>query len=328
MKKLIIIINLLLISCIAFGQPGVSIPGNAGPRYSFNSPTYLYYGGAFHTILSKDSANLLYSPILSGTGFVKSTGGTISYDNSTYLTTTTAGTTYVPLTRTINGKALSSNITLGLASSDFANQGTTTTVLHGNASGNPSFGAVGLTTDVTGILPTANGGTGTATLSTAVIINQAASPQTGGLNLTGTGTFGSGVIITGGALNVSAEIDYNSPPAYTTGLFKQIVYNVNTQRLEIINNPVATGSGSISLAYGGDYAFNGTTATYTLPAVSVQFIGRYNEITIANMGSGTITVNSNAGGNDIYTTLAVATDSVLPGQTVTYLPFGTIFKRK
>ena len=35
---------------------------------------------------------------LNGTGFVKVTGTTVSYDNSTYLTTTTAGTTYVPYT--------------------------------------------------------------------------------------------------------------------------------------------------------------------------------------------------------------------------------------
>ena len=35
---------------------------------------------------------------LNGTGFVKISGTTISYDNSTYLTTTTAGTTYVPYT--------------------------------------------------------------------------------------------------------------------------------------------------------------------------------------------------------------------------------------
>lgn len=49
---------------------------------------------------------------------------------------------YVPTTTTVNGKALSSNITLGLASSDFANQGTTTTVLHGNAAGNPSFSQI------------------------------------------------------------------------------------------------------------------------------------------------------------------------------------------
>ena len=37
--------------------------------------------------------------------------------------------------------------------------GTSTTVLHGNASGAPTFGAVSLTADVSGILPVANGGT-------------------------------------------------------------------------------------------------------------------------------------------------------------------------
>ncbi len=39
--------------------------------------------------------------------------------------------------------------------------GTTTTVLHGNAAGAPTFGAVSLTTDVSGTLPMANGGFGT-----------------------------------------------------------------------------------------------------------------------------------------------------------------------
>lgn len=38
--------------------------------------------------------------------------------------------------------------------------GTTTTVLHGNAAGAPTFGAVSLTADVSGTLPVANGGTG------------------------------------------------------------------------------------------------------------------------------------------------------------------------
>lgn len=47
-----------------------------------------------------------------------------------------------------------------LASAQHANQGTTTTVLHGNAAGNPSFGAVALGTDVSGTLPLANGGLG------------------------------------------------------------------------------------------------------------------------------------------------------------------------
>lgn len=59
-----------------------------------------------------------------------------------------------------------------LASALFANQGSTTTVLHGNAAGNPSWAAVvnndiasatiDLTTKVTGILPSANGGTANA----------------------------------------------------------------------------------------------------------------------------------------------------------------------
>jgi hypothetical protein len=40
--------------------------------------------------------------------------------------------------------------------------GTSTTVLHGNASGAPTFGAVSLTADVSGILGAANGGTGVA----------------------------------------------------------------------------------------------------------------------------------------------------------------------
>ncbi len=61
---------------------------------------------------------------------------------------------------TINGTSVSlgGTRTLTLASADFVNQGTTTTVLHGNAAGNPSFAQVSLTADVSGVLPVANGG--------------------------------------------------------------------------------------------------------------------------------------------------------------------------
>ncbi len=113
----------------------------------------------------------------SGTTFDGSAARTLSYN--------TLGA--VPTTRTVNGKALSSNITLGLASSDFANQGTTTTVLHGNAGGNPSFGAVDLAADVTGTLPLGNGGTGFSTYTKGDIIYASA---TNTLSKLGIGTTG------------------------------------------------------------------------------------------------------------------------------------------
>jgi hypothetical protein len=50
----------------------------------------------------------------------------------------------------------------GAAPTVLGSSGTTTTVLHGNAAGAPTFGAVSLTADVSGTLPIANGGTGTS----------------------------------------------------------------------------------------------------------------------------------------------------------------------
>ena len=56
----------------------------------------------------------------------------------------------------------------GATPSALGSLGTTTTVLHGNASGAPTFGAVSLTADVTGTLPVANGGTGITSLGAGV----------------------------------------------------------------------------------------------------------------------------------------------------------------
>jgi hypothetical protein len=63
----------------------------------------------------------------------------------------------------ISSAAAGTCTTATLASAQFANQGTTTTVLHGNAAGNPSFAALSLANDVTGQL--AIGSVGSAGLS-------------------------------------------------------------------------------------------------------------------------------------------------------------------
>lgn len=65
-----------------------TITGNAG------SATVLQTARNIQGVSFNGSANI---DILNGTGFVKVSGTTVSYDNSTYLTTSTAASTYLPL---------------------------------------------------------------------------------------------------------------------------------------------------------------------------------------------------------------------------------------
>jgi hypothetical protein len=118
-----------------------------------------------------------------------------------YLTAPVANGSLANSAITINGTSVSlgGTRTLSIASSDFANQGTTTTVPHGNAAGNPTWGSVvnadiaastiDLTAKVTGSLPIANGGTAGTTAATARAslgaVNIAGDAMTGTLTTTG-----------------------------------------------------------------------------------------------------------------------------------------------
>jgi len=59
-----------------------------------------------------------------------------TYFDAIYTLTNLGG---VPTSRTINGKSLANNVTLGLASSDFNNQGSAGNFLQGNAAGAPTW---------------------------------------------------------------------------------------------------------------------------------------------------------------------------------------------
>lgn len=61
--------------------------------------------------------------------------------------TTPGGTCTNQFVTAINGSAVPTCTTATLASAQFANQGTTTTLLHGNGAGNPSFAGVSLAND-------------------------------------------------------------------------------------------------------------------------------------------------------------------------------------
>lgn len=125
-----------------------------------------------------------------GTGIASGNSGGIPYFS---------GTTTIASSAALTANALVLGGGAGVAPSPLGSLGTTTTVLHGNASGAPSFGAVSLTADVSGILPVANGGTGTASpglvAGTNVTItgswpNQTINSSGGGGSSTGSGVDG------------------------------------------------------------------------------------------------------------------------------------------
>lgn len=95
-----------------------------------------------------------------------------------------------------------------------------------------------------------------------------------------------------------------------------------------IRSTVVSSAGSLTLAYTTDYAFSGTSTTWTLPAISTVNTGSTYQITIKNRGTVNITLNSAAGGNDIYDSSAVSSITILPGNAVTLINDGTYFNRE
>lgn len=81
---------------------------------------------------------------------------------------------------------------------------------------------------------------------------------------------------------------------------------------------------TLTLEYGNDYFFSGTTATWTLPAINANIAGRDNSITIKNRGTGNLTVNTDGGLNTMFTTALTNTIILSVGDAVVLMPDGTI----
>ncbi len=124
---------------------------------------------------SQTTLNLLNSGAFNGLTFTftNTTGGNVQAGFSGTLGNgglTNSSTAVNGQTCTLGGSC-----TLVLASASFQNQGSATTVLHGNVAGNPSWGAVALATDVSGALPPANGGTGAGVFTAGSVVYAGAS---------------------------------------------------------------------------------------------------------------------------------------------------------
>jgi hypothetical protein len=198
--------------------------------------------------------------------------------------------------------------------------GTTTTVLHGNASGAPTFGAVSLTADVSGTLPIANGGTGSSTLAGAnIALTNTAQTFTATQTFNGTtatsavktlniaepaNTVGSAPLATTNFYVNSGAVQY-----YTTNAANNWTLNIAFSSGTTLNTAMATND-SISITM---LATQGSTAYYN-SAVTIDGVS----VTPKWQG-GSAPTSGNASGIDSYTYViyktASATYTVLASQT-------------
>lgn len=176
-----------------------------------------------------------------------------------------------------SGPLSAGNLMIGNGANDLkalGSLGTTTTLLHGNSGGNPSFGPVVLTTDVSGILGTANGGLGSqyivfsgpsGSAKTFTLPNAPAAILTSNSAVTlaqgGTGTDLS-AILKGGIVTGTGS---GTVGITTVGADGQVLSADSTQAGGVKWITVGTGSGTVtSIATTGPLSGGTITTTGTL----------------------------------------------------------------
>jgi hypothetical protein len=141
----------------------------------------------------------------------------------------------------------------GVAPTVLGSLGTTSTVLHGNAAGAPTFGAVALGSDVSGTLPLGNGGTGLTSFTAGDLVYFAS-----GTSFTKLGIGTAGQYLT---VNSSA-----TAPQWTTAVASGVT-SFQTSMAGLTPNTATTGSvtlaGTLGPANGGTGVANNSAATVT-----------------------------------------------------------------
>lgn len=215
-----------------------------------------------------------------GTGLTTGTsGGILGFTGSTTIASSVA----------LTANALVLGGGAGATPTPMASLGTTSTVLHGNAAGAPTWGAVSLTADVSGTLPIANGGTNITTYTTGDILYASA---TNTLSKLAIGSTGQILKVVGGV------------PAWAT--------DAATVTRAFLTGSTAT---TVDLDTGTSVTdVNGTNTSMTLPADLNNFFVYRNGLLLSRSGavSPTRDYSVNTGTNEVtFVTALTASESVV-----------------
>jgi hypothetical protein len=201
--------------------------------------------------------------------------------------------------------------------------GTSTTLLHGNASGAPTWSAVSLTADVSGVLPVANGGTSvTSAPAEAARIMGYTSTATAGATTTLTNTSSQYQLFTG---TLTQTITLPVTSTLTTGWTFHIVNNstgnltVNSSGGNLVCTVISGMTAMVTcigttLTTAADWEFGFTdfgSVTGTGSAVLSNSPALTGNVTVAtNSASAAVTINQTGAGNAF-----VVEDSTSPDAT-------------
>jgi hypothetical protein len=273
-------------------------------------------------------------PVTNLNGGIGASASTVWCGNGTWCSLSGVGTVTNTLGPLTAGQLVIGNS--GVDETVLGTLGSATTVLHGNAGGNPSFAAVNLATDVSNILPGANGGTGngffavsgpSGSLKTFTYPNASANVLTSFAPVTmqqgGNGADFSS-IAKGGILSGTGSGTLGITTAGTNGY----VLTANSAAAGGVSWAAVTGTGTVtSITFtspltGGTITGAGsagcpTCITSAASLTSNQLMlgsGLQASSTLGSLGTTTTVLHGNSGGAPSWSSINLATDvtSVLP----------------